>query len=347
MYSGLDREDTDKMVSLLENTFQKTSDFYKNIYSLSYELNAFKQRFKLNLFGKHYHQKVLNTKPVFNEDNSEIIHEIYKSDNNYDGYGFAASYAILPAITLLTSAEKAVRLPNEIEVFGDAGENVIENLRVKPEISNNYNVGVRFGKFHLKKHDLTIAANLFSRNIQDLIGLPANADESWESDERVQYSNFNDKTTSRGIETQINYTYNHNLGFNFNLSRLKLKYRNREGITKDIPNTPLFTMNGALLYAIKNCFQKNARLNLFYNAYFTDEFLYIDPPGTNNAGLDAFKVPAQFVQDLGCSYAFPKQKFVLSFDIKNLLNKAAYDNRSVQKPGRAFYIKLNYSIHKI
>ncbi len=347
IYSGLDREDSDEMKSLLENTFKQTSDLYKNIYSLSYDLNAFEEKLKVNVFGKHYHQKVLNTSPIFNDDKTEVIDEVFKSDQDFNGFGFAASYAILPNVVLLTSAEKAIRLPNETEVFGDVAGNVESNLNIKPEISKNYNLGFRFGKFNIQKHDFTIATNLFSRNIEDLIGFASNADRIVESsDELVHYDNFDESTTSKGIEAEINYSYNNNFGFNFNFSRLSLESKNRAGDIVDIPNTPLFTINSGIRYSIKNVLQKESRLNLFYNIYFTDEFSYIMNQGTNVAGLDAFIVPTQVIQDLGLSYTFPKENFVVSFDAKNIFNEAAYDNRSVQKPGRAFYLKLNYTINK-
>lgn len=347
IYSGLDREDSDEMKSLLENTFTQTSDLYKNIYSLSYELKTFENKLKVNIFGKHYSQKVLNTKPVFNASKTEVLNEVFQSDTNYNGYGFAASYAIIPNIILLTSAEKAIRLPNETEVFGDVASNVEANLNVQSEISNNYNLGFRFGKFTIEKHTFSIATNFFIRNIQNLIGFATNADRIVESsDELVHYDNFDESTTSKGVEAEINYSYNNNLGFNFNFSKLTLESRNRAGNIVDIPNTPLFTINYGVRYSIQNFLQKNSHLNLFYNTYFTDEFSYLMNQGTNVAGLDAFLVPKQFVQDFGLSYTFPKENFALSFDAKNIFNKAVYDNRSVQKPGRAFYLKLNYTIHK-
>ncbi|ARV14146.1 TonB-dependent receptor [Polaribacter sp. SA4-12] len=343
VYSGLDREDRDEEIPLLQNTFQKTSDLYKSIYSLSYEFNAFNKKLKANLFGKQYHQEVLNTAPVFNDDETAIINEVYESNKKYNGYGFATSYAILPNIAVLASAEKAIRLPSETEVFGDLGDNTLQNLTIKPEISNNYNLGFRFGKFDIQKHGFSVSANLFSRNIKNLIGFDA---EGYENDELVQYANNNEKTTSKGLEAQLSYNYNNNFGFNFNFSRLSLDTKNEAGYIIDVPNTPLFTMNASVRYSIKNSIQKNARLNLFYNAYFTDEFSYIVAKGTNTVGLEEFLIPQQFIQDAGFSYSFPNKKLVASFDIKNIFNKAAYDNQSVQKPGRAFYLKLNYTINK-
>lgn len=345
VYSGVDREDHDEMVSLLENTFRQTSNLYKNVYSLSYELNAFDERLKFNLFGKHYRQKVERIKPEFNEDNTAVVENIYRSNKNYNGFGFASSYGILSNITVLASAEKAIRLPNETEVFGDAGDNILENTGIKPEISKNVNLGFRFGKFNFNNHELLVTTNLFSRKIQDIIGLPPNEDSRWENDELVQYDNFNEETTSKGIELQLNYTYDNNFGFNFNLSKLSLEFQNQYGNITDVPNTPLFTMNGALRYSIKNFIQNKARLNLFYNTYFTDEFSYIIVYG-NTTDDGRYLVPTQFINDFGLSYAFPKENFVISFDVKNIFNEAAYDNRSVQKPGRAFYLKLNYIFNK-
>ena len=80
--------------------------------------------------------------------------------------------------------------------------------------------------------------------------------------------------------------------------------------------------------------------------YFTDKFSYLPAQGSNTVGDEFFEIPLQLQQDLGLSYAFPNKKLVASFDIKNIFDEAVYDNLSVQKPGRAFYFKLNYSINK-
>ncbi|MRX64574.1 TonB-dependent receptor [Maribacter luteus] len=344
VYSGVDREDSDEMISLLENTFQQTSDLYKNISSLSYELKAFKEKFKTNAFVKYYQQKVKNTQPVFNDDNTEVIDEVYESNVDYTGYGFAASYIISPSVTLLTSAEKAIRLPSENEVFGDAGDNLLPNLTIQPETSNNLNIGFRLGEFNLKKHGITLAANFFARNIENRIGLPANADGLRESDEFVQYTNLENTAESKGIEAELKYTYNNILGFNFNITHMDLTTVN-SGVETNVPNVPLSTMNAGLRYTINNFIQSKSLINLFYNIYYTDEFAFKFAAGTNTTGEDEFLIPQQISHDFGLSYTFPKKNFVFSFDIKNIFDQDIYDNLSVQKPGRAFYFKLNYTIN--
>lgn len=342
VYSGIDRVDTDQLRSILENTFRGTRDLEKNIVSLTYELNAINEKLKANVFGKYYQQKTVNIDPEINEETNEIVDDITSANKIDGGYGFTVSYAVHPNITLLTSAEKAVRLPNESEVFGNDGDNVVANPSIRPELSNNFNLGFRLGTFHINKHDFTVSTNLFTRNIKDRIGLPIETSLNV-NDETILYENQGNGT-SKGFDTQLDYSFNDNFGFNFNVSRFDLKIVNR-GVEIDVPNTPFFTMNGSLRYSFKDIIQKDSRLNLFYTMYFTDEFSYLVPQGSNTVGDEFFKVPTQLAQDLGLSYVFPSDQLVMSFDIKNIFDQAVYDNLSVQKPGRAFYLKLNYRIN--
>nr|WP_255785014.1 outer membrane beta-barrel protein [Membranihabitans maritimus] len=345
VYNRIDREDSDILRSVLENTFRGTRDLYKNIVALTYELNAFDERLKSSLFGKYYQQKTTSIDPaveISSDGNRRIVDEVVSSNKVYEGYGFAVSYAITPEITLLTSAEKAVRLPNETEIFGNDGDNVVANASINPEQSNNYNLGFRFGAFNFNNHKFTLSTNIFTRNIKDRIGLPIETSLNVD-DELILYVNQG-SGTSKGIDVQFNYSLEKKLFLNFNFSKFDLKIENR-GVEIDVPNTPFFTMNGNLQYSLRDLIQKNSRLDLFYTLYFTDEFSYLVPQGSNTVGDDFFKVPDQLAQDLGISYAFPKNNIVVSFDVKNVFDKPVYDNLSVQKPGRAFYLKFNYSIN--
>lgn len=347
IFSGIDREDSDELRSVLENTFSGTRDLRKNIYSLTYELNAFDDRLRTSLFGKHYQQKTTSVDPAIETDadgNNQVIDEVVSSNKKHNGYGFALSYALFRNITLLTSAEKAIRLPNETEIFGNDGDNVVANSSINPEQSNNFNLGFKLGTYSIKKHNFSVSTNFFTRNIKDRIGLPIETSLNVD-DELILYVNQG-SGTSKGIDAQLDYSYNNNFGLNFNISRFDLLVENR-GVEIDVPNTPFFTMNGSLRYSFKDLIQKNARLNLFYTMYFTEEFSYLVPQGSNTVGDDFFKVPEQLTQDVGLSYTFPNNKFVMSFDLKNIFDKPVYDNLSVQKAGRAAYLKINYIINSL
>ncbi len=346
VYSGIDRKDSDALRSLLENTFVGTRDLHKNILSGTYEVNAFNSRLKANLFYKYYQQKTISKDPAIGEDadgNQIVVDEVVSSNKIFDGYGFAASYAITPEVFLLASAEKAVRLPNETEIFGNDGDNVLANSSINPEKSENFNLGFRLGSFRFNNHQLTFSGNLFTRNIKDRIGLPI--ETSLNVNEDVIFYVNQGSGTSKGFDAELNYAYDNQLRANFNISKFDLNV-NSQGVERAVPNTPFFTMNGNLSYSLKNILQKQSRLDLFYTLYFTDEFFYLSPIGTNTGGYDFFKVPTQLAQDFGLSYFFPNKRFVLSLDVKNIFDKPVYDNLRVQKPGRAFYLKLNYSINK-
>ncbi|MEL0651894.1 TonB-dependent receptor [Algibacter sp. TI.3.09] len=346
-YSSIEREDSDALRTVLENTFMGTRDLYKNIFALTYELSAINNQLKTSIFGKYYSQNTLSIDPAIatdSEGNDTVVDETVKANNKYEGFGFAASYAITPTVSLLTSAEKAIRLPNETEVFGNDGDNVVANPSLNPEVSNNFNLGFRFGRFKIKKHAFTISTNAFIRDIKDRIGLPIETSLNVD-DELILYVNQGN-AKSKGIDAQLNYTYNKNLGFNFNVSRFDLTSETTNGTEFDIPNTPFFTMNSSLRYSFKELIQKKSLLNLFYSVYFTDEFSYLVSQGSNTVGDDFFKVPEQLVHDLGLTYSFPNKRLAMSFDIKNIFDEPVYDNLSVQKPGRAFYFKLNYTINK-
>lgn len=344
VFSKIDREDSDALAAVLENTFIGTRDLDKHIYSLTYDFSAFQKKLKMNVFGKHYYQKTISVDPAIESDidgTNRIVDEVVASKVNYNGYGFASSYAFIPELTLMASAEKAIRLPNETEIFGNDGDNVVANSSINPEQSNNYNLGLRLGAFTLKKHQFTLYSNLFLRSIKDRIGLPIENSLNI-NDEVIFYVNQG-SGESKGVDAQLTYTHNNNLALNFNISKFDLTIENR-GTEIAVPNTPFLTMNGSLRYGMDHIFQKNSHLNFFYNLYYTDDFSYLVPQGSNTVGDDFFKIPEQLVQDIGFSYSFPNKKVILSLDVKNIFNKPVFDNLSVQKPGRAIYLKLNYSI---
>ena len=342
--SIVNREDDDEMKSVLERKFLGTRDLNKNIGALTYELTAHENRLKASVFSKYYQQRIERMNPKVQNINGvpTRVEDIVSSNKNVMGYGGAFSYAVLPMVTILTSAERAVRLPTENEVFGDSGDNISENPNIKPETSKNYNLGFRFGKFKIQKHEIVIATNGFIRSITDRIGTPVQT----AINTNVQTLPFVNQgnVKSKGIDVELNYTYNNNLNITMGVSKFELTTVTG-GIKYDLPNEPFLNANVSAQYSFNDVFAKKSQLNLFYNFMFVDTFNYNRKLYSNTAGTDFFNVPEQFIQDAGVSYVFPKKNFIASFDAKNMFNKQSYDNMGVQKPGRAFYLKLNYIIN--
>ena len=123
MLYSFDRDDYDEMKSELERNFQQKRDLQKSVLSFAYELQAFDSRLRTNLFGKRYNQKTEQRTPQLVTGQNTIIENLEKNNLTFYGYGFAGSYLVMPKLMFSLSAEKAIRLPSENEIFGNPGEN--------------------------------------------------------------------------------------------------------------------------------------------------------------------------------------------------------------------------------
>lgn len=348
LYSNFDRDDNDEMKSVLERNFIDQRNLTKSVTGLAYEMKAFDAKLKTNLFSKYYEQKIEKIKPVLKNINGtqQRVDELTSRKNDYLGYGLATSYLIKPSIAILASFEKALRLPAETEIFGDPGENIVENTALKAEISNNANIGFKIGPYKIGKHNLSYSVNGFIRDTKDKIGIHVNARNN-DAIQTVPYINL-DKTKSKGFDMELNYDFNNRFIVFVNASKFNTVFSKKLDANgnefayynQQLPNEPFFTVSGSAQYILPNFLLEKATLNLHYG------FNLIKPFYTNWLETEYFQTPNQFIQDVGFSYVFPSKQFILSFDAKNIFNKEAYDNFAVQKPGRAFYVKLNYSFNK-
>lgn len=340
------RNDYDALLTILEQNYQAKSNITKDVISLGYEIQAFKSRLKTNLFGKYYWQKVERMDPkvaVVNGENVRI-EQLIDDTRTTTGYGFATSYTITPNLYIMGSGEHAVNMPSESQVFGNQSENLIGNPNLKPEISDNFNLGFKLDSYKIGKHQISVSASGFIRDTKDKIVALSN-DRGVDNISTFPFENLG-ATQAIGFEAEINYVFK-NLNVMVNMSKFNSLFKTKfnglkieERYNVQLPNEPFFTTNGNLQYTLNNLLQKKSTLNLFYFCG------YVAPYNTIWQKSDAYMTPSQFIQDLGMSYRFPNKKFVVSFDAKNILNRESYDNYAAQKPGRAFYLKLSYTINK-
>jgi len=352
LFNSVDRSEDDAVKTNLQRQFQETRKVQQNISSLTYENHLFDDHLKTTIFGKYYHIKTNRTDfDVVRQNQQNIIvkDEESRSIDNI-GYGGAISYLIKPAVTLLGSAERAIRFPTESEFFGAPGENMLANPGLSPEISDNYNLGFKVGPYQYKSHQLSVSANGFIRDTKDKIARQASRNSN-DAQEAAPFVNLN-KTFSQGFDAELNYSYRRNLKFSLNVSKFNSYFNDKydsngnvlELYRKQLPNNPFFTANANLQYSLRNVLQKESKLNLFYNLNFVDSFYNIWLIGPMNGIDDRDQIPEQYLHDFGLSYTFPNKNLIASFDVKNILNDEIYDNFGVQRPGRAFYIKLNYTL---
>ncbi|QDH81089.1 TonB-dependent receptor [Echinicola soli] len=346
-FFNIDRFQQDEMRSAVERQFVGTRDLQKHISSLGYEFNLVRSRLTGNVFGKYYVQDIERMDPILVEgpNGSERQEDRVSSTRNTTGFGMAYSFEVWKQLLLLASAEQAVRMPSEGEIFGSPGDNIVENLDIRPEISNNLNVGFKLGEFRQNSHGFSFSGTGFIRDTRDKIIQRINP----RINDAVQTNPFENlgRTKAIGFEGQAIYSYEKDFRASVNFSRFNSVFNTKydpngnlyDNYGQQIPNEPYFTVNSSLEYNLRNVFQQGSSLRLSHYFSFVERFY------TTWLEIEDFRTPRQFVHDLGATYTLPNQRLSISADLRNVFDKQVYDNFAVQKPGRAFYLKVNYSIH--
>lgn len=336
------RKNSDTYLPQAQQMLRDTRNLQKHVVAITYENSLFNDKLKTSFFYKNYAQRVLLNEPYLDSGSKEYKVKKTKSKMNESGYGFSLSYALLPNLYLLGAAERALRMPNENELFGNTTQDIVASDGLKPEESLNANLGIDF-RHSTGAHAYGINATVYYRDTRNMIREIFSSREEWSS-----FANM-ESVETKGVDAELFYTYGDKIALRFNLSKFDVLF-NTEFDNKghpynyyrtQIPNEPSFKFNGNLSYAFRDILLKNSRLSVYYNISYVKEFLR----NWSNVGSANLKyIPTQYPMDLGITYAFPRNKVILNFDAKNLLDHQVYDNYGLQKPGRAFYAKLTYII---
>lgn len=323
-----------------------------NIWAMNYESELLNGKLRTNIFGKYAIYHTEQRSPIA-ENGGVIVYENASNTRDNKGFGGTVSYEPIRNGFIIVSAEKSFIMPTDRHIYGEPENNLLANPDILPELAINYNLGARYNFSPTSKHKISLYGNMFWRNGYDKIIQQTRIDEVVQGRENqvediqvTQFVNLS-KTQSVGFEAEVNYIYDNKLNAMVNFSKFNSLFkveRDERGnphslYDRQVPNEPFFTMNANVQYRMNNLIQKKSALNVYYNAGFVAPFstIWIDS--------EWFTTPTQLAHDLGASYRFPSGKLVASLDAKNVLNAEIYDNFGVQKPGRAFYIKLNYTIN--
>ncbi len=292
-------------------------------------------RFQGTAFVKSYTQQLEAEKDVPNNVEAQLT----ERNTTLYGYGGGLRYKLSNRLRTKLSYEYAIRIPRQDEVFGD-GAFILKNLELQPERSHNANLELKYTQPESSRSTWFIQSNFFLRQIQDLILLiPA-------TDRTNIYSNVFE-ANSMGVELSGEWnSKNDRLGVTFNTTYQEYYNSSDEGAFKNfngdrIPNTPYLFANSSVRYALlNNTFKQNDQLSVFVTGRYVHEFFR----SWESAGLKEFKleIPSQFVQNAGFTYTLPteNQLWALTAEVQNLSNAKVFDFLGVQKPGRAFYVKL-------
>lgn len=239
------------------------------------------------------------------------------------------------------SYENAIRVPTGTEVFGDFIL-IDPNFSLRPEQSNNLNIGL-FYKFNFSKNRfIALQADWFLRDQTDLIRLEITQNPNV----RPFYIN-QDKVESQGIELNLKAMPIHKLNIDFgftvqdiiNAEAPNATNTNNSGVT--IPNRPLLFYNLGLRYKFDNPLHKKHEISLFSYYNFVQEFSLIFESNIRN---DLNFIPTQNQIDAGVNYQLADSGFTFSLQVNNLTNAEVFDNYRIPRPNRNFRFKIRYEI---
>ncbi|PRD46838.1 TonB-dependent receptor domain-containing protein [Sphingobacterium haloxyli] len=314
----------------------------KNILGAGYIYDV-ADKWNISVFGKFYHQTAvtdtLGTDPATKQ---EFYQEARKS-HNYFGYGTAASYFLNPKLQLKGSYEKSIRLPESDELYGDV-ENLEGNYRLKPESSHNANLGLSYFVSLHDAHHFSFSGSAIYRYSTDYIYRILNNNQS-------KYVPANlDGVSNMGGDVEVRYSFRDLLiaGANFTYQNVRNEQKYEPGYTSispvyqdRMPNLPYAFGNADASLFLKDFGGKGNRLSIGYNLLYVHQFYLYWP----SRGGDKKFVPQQLAHDANITYTMQNGRYNIALECKNLTDALLYDNFSLQKPSRGFYIKFRYFLH--
>jgi len=321
----------------------------KNILGLSYQYEL-PEKLDLTVSGKYYAQKghteLVDINYARNPDTLYIPKRVGRNEFTYGG---AMSYFVISRLQMRVSYEKALRLPDHEELFGDVVYRE-GNWNLLPETSDNVNIGLNY-TLPIHDHRFYISA----------IGTYKKADD-------YMYDTFSPlenklvtknllKVSSVGIESEIRYSYGRllTLGASLTYQNIQDKHPYRTDMVTDpplpnptynerIPNIPYVYGNVDALVLLNDVLDQKDRLSIGYNMLYVHKFyLYWEMDGAPETKRT---IPKQLSHDVNMVYTLKNGRYNIGLECRNIMNAKLYDNFSLQKPGRSFSIKLRYFLNK-
>jgi len=325
--------------SQLFTPFSSDADFMdrinqKNITGLSYKYVP-NDQWTVLAFGKYYAAKV--TGPAVVSGHGYLsVYEDHTERTNALGVGIGSSYEFSKELLAKLSYEKSYRLPNDRELFGD-GDLEIGANQLRPEHSENLNVNLSWQP-ETNGHALLAEGGFALRYIQDYIIRNV-------ASTGAATSKNHGKVLTLGGDFTLRYFYQKTFSVGGNLSYMDMRNRERKNTNgadsvtygDRAPNMPYLFGSADATYTFDSLLTQDDGLTLGYNLVYTHEFFL----SWQSEGAK-ITVPTQLSHDLSLTYTAPRNKYTLSVEVKNFTDALLYDNYSLQKAGRAFYVKASY-----
>ncbi len=314
----------------------------KNITGISYRLTPSTQ-WNLSVFAKLYGLYVAG--PIATTGNADEYVRTTRSISSV-GYGAAGTYFIVKGLQMKFSYEKAYRLPTIEEMFGDE-DLEMGDIGIRPENSHNANMNLSYNQA-FGKHSVYAEGGLVYRDTRDWI--QRNITSLSGGKYAAAYVNYG-KVKTLGFNLSARYDFGGWISVGGNFTKMDVRDNMKTSIAGNapnpaynerMPNLPYLFADSDVTLTWRNAFIKGNRLTFTYDNQYLHSFSYYSELIGSNKG--DYMVPSQFSHNLSLSYSFKGGKYNLSIECRNLTDERLYDNFSLQKAGRAFYVKARVNL---
>jgi len=328
----------------VQTDFEASNDVMaKHILGFSYNQSLLKNRMNNTFFIKEYinHLNIRQTDLPSITGSRDVAGS---TTQDFFGYGVGSRFTFFEPFSIKASYEQSVRLPLARELLGN-GTTVYANVALKPESSNNVNLGI-FGTWYpASGHTLYYEANGFLRYTDNYIQAAVSEKEG-----TLQYENV-PSVHIKGVEGEVRYDWQSKLQLSANISyqdardqgkyktdgKLSATYKNR------VPNQPWVFGNVEASYVWHNIALPESKLRL--NCTYQGVHWYFLTWEAYGARESKARIPTQHIYNADITYSWKRERYNIALECANIFDETAYDNYKLQKPGRSFFAKFRLFIH--
>ena len=331
----------------VDKEFEPANDILaKHIIGLTYNQTLMNGRMYNTFFLKDY----VNYLSVEQKDLAFLTNSRDVASSNTQnslGGGMGTRLHIIEPLAVKASYEHSVRLPMARELLGN-GTTIYANLALKPEMSNNLNLGI-FGTLRSGMHSLYYEANGFLRLVDNYI-----QPQISEKEGMMQYSN-EPAVYIKGLEGELRYNWDKLLQVAGNISWQDARNRQRyldngqpnAVFNNRVPNRPWLFASGQIRYdavtLVSRLLPRTSHLYIGADYQWVHWF-FLSWEAYGNKSTKA-RIPEKNIFGANITYSWQKERYSLSLDCQNLFDATVYDNYKLQKPGRTLFAKFRVFLH--
>ena len=315
------------------NIFNYPGSLLNSVSSLTFDWENESKKFLFSTAGKHYYNRTdgYNTNIYVREP------EHVDTQSHNWGYNVGVRYNFNDYLLAKVVHERAVRLPNNAELFGD-GVLITPSIKLQPEEAYNYTAGLVYDRLSNTGKRVQLELNTFFMKVDNLIQLAGNG-------LTIGYVNYA-KANIAGSDFEFKSDVTPWLYAGLNLTYQKVVDNNRyipgtEQVNNptfglDIPNIPQLFGNINIELHRADLLMKQSKSRLMYDLSYTRKYNY----GFELSVYDDKIIPSFLTHTVSFEQSFQDERYTVTFEANNLTDQPIINNYQQPLPGRTFRIKL-------